>query len=302
MSIKDFYTKEYDSKPKKKPSKMEYKGSSHTPNEIYAPEAYSIRIVEMYGFPEINRNSFLFIDSETKFNEVCCTIDFYLEIMEGYNFDKESAIKIASDNTKLFMTFKEELERKINVLKEFALDREILIKNTVVNSINSKTLYNIVQYLKALGIEVTIKNIEIFYNIRKESIIEFNRLIEAKRKNYIDKLIALGCSEEEGKLFLEHNPYILKMDIGDLNKITAILWQYGLDCQMLTRSEELQKINPKVLYALTEALKSMNVEVTEENILVLYKKSDKETIVEFLRSNELSAGKMGVIYSEFYRR
>ena len=112
--MKEFFIKEYENKPKKKPSKMEYKGSTHAPNEIYAPEAYSIRVVQTYGFPEINRNSFLFIDSDTRFNEVCDSIDFYLEVMEGYNFDRKTARIIASDNTGLFRMPTEELKKKVS--------------------------------------------------------------------------------------------------------------------------------------------------------------------------------------------
>lgn len=302
MSVKDFYTREYDLKPKKKPSKMEYKGSTHTSNELYSVEAYSNRIVETYDFPEINKNSFLFIDSETKFNEVCYAIDFYLEVMETYGFGKELAIEIASDNTKLFMFGKEELERRLNILKGFALDYEMLMKNTIFNSINSKTLYNIIQYLRASGINITIEEIEKYYKSKRDSIVEFNIEIDKKRKNYISILSACGCTKEEAEFVLELNPYILKIEVGDLKKITAILWQYKLDLDVLTKSCELQKLSPQMIYSLTEVLKSMNLEVTEENILNLYMDSDKDMINEMARERKLTAGKMGIIYSNYYRR
>lgn len=302
MSIKDFYTKEYDSKPKKKPSKGEYKGHMFISNELNGPASYADKIIEEYGFPGINKTSFYFIENPVQFNEVCHTIDFYLEIMEGYNFDRETAIKIASDNTRLFSFGKAELEEKLNILREFALDHEVLLKNTIINSINSKILYNIVQYLKALGIPVTIENIDKFYTIKKESIFEFNREIEKRRKNYIAMLIGLGCSKEEAKFILEQNPYILKMDVADLRKSTAILCQYGLDVHMLTRSEELKKINPKVLYAITETIKSMQIEVTAENIILLYEETDVETLVEMVNQRKLTHAKMGAIYSSYGKR
>lgn len=302
MSIKNEVVYIYDNKPKNQPPKIYSEERTYIIGELSGPASYADKILKKYGFPKIIKTAFYFIENSDQYSEACRTIDFYFETMKKYNFDRETSIRIVSDNIGLFRAGKEELNKKVDILKEFSLDKEFLTKITYINSMSSKTLYNIVQYLKAFNFPITIKNIEELYREKKENIFEFNKLIDSRSKNYIGILVTLGYSKEEAEFVLKQNPCILRIDIADLRKLTAILWQYGLDVQMLTKNDELKKINPKVLYAITETIKSMQLEVTEDNISDFYEKSDRKELLEIVNCRKLTTGKMGVIYSQFNRK